>query len=73
MPRNKQKPARDYYAEIDEVLKRYEEHKPYFDKNIDWACNRIDWCHKWGKITKEQMEELADRATAILDNNLFVD
>lgn len=71
MSKNKQKSARDYYAEIDEVLKRYEEYKPYFDKNIDWACNRIDWCWKWKKITKEQMEELADRAALILEEGIF--
>lgn len=62
---NKQK---DYYKEIDKVLKRYEEHKPYFDKNIDWAANRIDWCWRWRKITKEQMEELADRVIKIFKN-----
>lgn len=61
---NKQK---DYYKEIDEVLKRYEEHKPYFDKSIDWAVNRIDWCYKWRKITEDQMEELADRVVEILN------
>lgn len=58
--------AKNYYEEINEVLTRYENHKPYIVKNIDWACNRIDWCWKWRKITLTQMEELTDRATAIL-------
>ena len=57
---------KDYYSEIDKVLKEYEEYKPYHTKNIDWACNRIDWAWKWRKISKTQMEELADRATQIL-------
>lgn len=62
----------NYYKEIDKVLREYEEYKPYHTRDIDWACNRIAWCWKWRKITKEQMEKLADRATAILDENLFV-
>ena len=63
---------KDYYKEIDKVLTEYEEHKPYHTRDIDWACNRIAWCYKWKKITQKQMEELANRATAILDENLFV-
>lgn len=57
-----------FYTDIDKVLKEYEDYKPYHTKDIDWVCNRIEWCWKWKKITKEEMEELADRATAILDN-----
>lgn len=64
---------KDYYAEINDVVTRYEEHRPYFVKNIDWAANRVDWAWKWRKITREQMEELADRITKIFDENLFVD
>jgi len=64
---NKQK---DYYKEIDEVLKRYEEYKPYFDKNIEWAANRIDWAYHWHKITEDQMEELADRVVKIYEDLL---
>ena len=67
------KTIKNYYEEIDKVLKEYENYKPYHTRNIDWACNRIDWCWKWKKITKEEMEELADRATAIFEENLFVD
>ena len=62
-----------YYNQIDEVLKSYENNAPYHTRNMDWAANRIAWCWKWKKITKEQMVKLADRATAIFDNNLFVD
>jgi len=60
-----------YYKEIDKVLKSYEKYKPYHDRDIDWAANRIDWCWKWRKITKEQMEELADRATKIFEGGGF--
>ena len=60
--------AKDYYLEIDSALKVYEEGKPYIPKSIDWICDRIDWCWKWKKITEPQMEELAERATNVLDN-----
>ena len=60
-----------YYKEIDNVLKSYEKHKPYHDRDIDWAASRIDWCWRWKKITKEQMEELADRATLIFEKGIF--
>lgn len=62
-----------YYAEIDKVLTEYENYKPYHSRGIDWAVDRIVWCWHWKKITKDQMEELADRATAIFDENLFVE
>lgn len=54
-----------YYKEIDEAIKSYENYKPYHTRNIGWICNRIDWCWKWRKITKVQMEELCDRVIAI--------
>lgn len=57
--------ARNYYAEIDEVISEYENGKSWHIRDIDWAANRVDWCWKWRKITKEQMEELANRITAI--------
>ena len=59
-----------YYKEIDKVLTEYEEFKPYHTRDIHWACNRIDWCWKWRKITEDQMNELADRATAILEGEI---
>lgn len=56
-----------YYKEIDSALKSYENFKPYHEKDIDWICNRIDWCWKWKKITEAQMKELAERAINVLD------
>lgn len=64
---------KNYYKEINDVLVEYESYKPWHTKNIDWVCNRIDWCWKWKKITREQMEELASRVTTIFDENLFAD
>lgn len=65
--------VRDYYKEIDDVLIEYENYKPWHTRNIDWACDRIEWCWKWKKITREQMEELTNRAIAIYGENLFTD
>lgn len=60
---------KNYYKEIDEALKRYEEYKPYHVKSMEWIANRIDWCWKWKKITKEQMTNLADRVCYYYKNN----
>lgn len=59
-----------YYEEIDKALKSYEEFKPYHTRNTEWICNRIDWCWKWRKITKAQMEELCDRAILVLKGDM---
>ncbi len=63
----KKKEPRNYYKEIDNALQCYEDNKPYHTKSIEWITDRIDWCWKFRHITKEQMEELADRACKILD------
>ena len=63
------KTNQDYYNEINKVLTEYEENKTWHSKDIHWAADRIYWCWKWKKITKEQMEKLADRANAIFDVN----
>lgn len=55
------KEKRNYYKEIDEALKSYEEFKPYHTKRIEWVTNRINWCWKFRHISKKQMEELTNR------------
>lgn len=56
-----------FYNEIDKALQSYENYKPYHTRNIEWISNRISWCWKWRKITKEQMEELCDIAIKVLE------
>lgn len=58
-----------FYSEIDKALQSYENYKPYHTHNIEWISNRISWCWKWRKITKEQMEELCDRTIKVLERN----
>lgn len=56
----------DWYSKLNKALESYENHKPWHDKSVEWICDRIDWCWKWKKITKDQMEELADRAVKVI-------
>ena len=63
----KKKQPRNYYKEIDDALKSYEEYKPYHVRDIEWIANRIDWCWKFRHITEKQMEELAGRACKIIN------
>ena len=58
---------KNYYMDIDKAINEYEVFTPYKTKDIDWICNRIDWCWKFRHITKEQMEELADRCCKVLE------
>lgn len=60
-----------FYEEINEVLKSYEEFKPYHTKNLSWATDRICWAWKWKKISKEEMEELAQRAENIFNGKIY--
>lgn len=59
--------AKNYYDEIDKALVRHEIGMNYKTHGMDWICDRIDWCYKWKKITEKQMEELAARATEVLE------
>lgn len=58
---------RNYYAEIDKAIARYENHCAWKEKSIDWICFRIDWCYKWKHITESQMNELADRIIKVME------
>lgn len=62
---------KEYYKEIDQALKSFEDFKPYHTKSIDWICNRIDWCWKFRHITENQMHELADRAVTVMNMRKF--
>lgn len=57
------------YIKIDKALTRLEQGK-YATHSVDWCIDRIDWAWKWRKITKKQMEELAERAYALLNAEL---
>lgn len=60
----------NFYSEIDQALKSYENFKPYHTHSIDWICNRIDWCWKWKKISEPQKNELCERAIKVLEQDI---
>lgn len=60
--------AKDFYAELDKSIKCYEECKPYHILTVDQITDKIDWCWKFRKITKGQMEELADRIIKVMED-----
>lgn len=62
--------TRNYYKEINDALIRYERNMPYKTHDVHWICNRIDWCWKWKKIAREQMEELASRIIKVMEGEV---
>lgn len=50
------------YEKINEALERLENYKHPIH-SAEWCSNRISWAWKFRKITREQMEELANRMT----------
>ena len=54
------------YQKIDKVLKQHENHK-YAERSLDSIADYIAWAWKWRKITKEEMENAADRVCALYD------
>lgn len=58
------KPEKDYYAQLNRWVSQYE--KPGVrEVSSDTITNKICWCWKFRKITKEQMEELCNRMTEV--------
>jgi len=55
------------YEKIDRWLKQHENFK-YTERTIDQIADYIDWAWKWRKISKEQMEETADRVCNLLED-----
>lgn len=58
----------DYYREIDQAIKSYEEHRQFHPRTLSWLSDRIDWCWKWRKITEEQCDELCNRMVEIFES-----
>lgn len=60
---------KDFYSEINRSLTAIENGK-YSQHSLDWCADRVDWCWKWKKITRSQMEELADRVSSCYDADI---
>ena len=61
------KSGRNYYGEIDKAISRFE-NLQYPIHKASWITNRIEWCFRFGKISREQMARLANRMTAVYKN-----
>ena len=57
------------YQKIDKALKQHENHK-YAERSLDSIADYINWAWKWRKITREEMENAADRVCALYDIEL---
>ena len=57
------------YERIDKVLKQHENHK-YCERSLDYIADYINLAWKWRKITREEMENAADRVCALYDAEL---
>lgn len=64
--------SKNYCAEIDSAIKRYESLANYQPISIHWICDRIAWCYQYKHITKKQMEQFADRITKVIDSEIFL-
>lgn len=52
------------YEKIDKALKQHEAHR-YYERSLDSIADYIDWAWRWKKITREEMENAADRVCAL--------
>lgn len=57
-----------FELQIENAIQSYENYKPYHQHTIEWICNRIDWCWKWRKISKERMNEFIDRIIKVMES-----
>lgn len=57
----------NYYEQINNAIKSYEDCKPYHKYSIEWITDRIDWCWKFRKISSEQLTELSNRIINIMN------
>lgn len=57
------------YEKIDKALKQHEAHG-YYERSLDSIADYIDWAWRWKKITREEMENAADRVCILYDATL---
>jgi len=58
------------YEKINKWLKQHENYK-YTERPLDQIADYINWAWKWHKITREEMENAADRVCALYDRQLY--
>lgn len=60
------KQRRDLLAEVKDELTRVA-YGRYAPKGIDWCCDRLSWMYTFNKAPRDQILELVEMATAIMD------
>ena len=58
------------YEKIDKALKQHENYK-YCVRSLESIASYIDCAWKWRKITREEMENAADRICKLFDDELM--
>lgn len=59
------------YEKIDRALQDHEKGR-YAPRSLDSIADYINWAWKWKKITREEMENAADRVCALYDAELVL-
>lgn len=57
------------YEKIDRAITQHEK-LGHYERSLDSIADYINWAWKWKKITREQMENAADRVCALYDREL---
>jgi hypothetical protein len=57
------------YEKIDRWISQHENYK-YSDRSLDSIADYIGWAWKWKKISREEMENAADRVCKLFDAEL---
>lgn len=59
------------YEKIDKAISQHERNG-YYERSLDSIADYIDWAWKWRKITKEEMENAADRVCALYERGVNI-
>ena len=57
------------YEKIDRAITQHEK-LGHYERSLDSIADYINWAWKWKKITREQMENAADRVCMLYDIEL---
>lgn len=63
--------AKNYYKELDKRIRDFELGRQTSSSLLHAIADKIYWCNKWKKITTEQLHELCDRVTNIVENYIL--
>ncbi len=62
---------KDFYKEIDRVVKEYECSKAWHSNTLEWAADKLAWCAKWRKLGQWEIDNLAERITILFNRGAY--